>query len=172
MSSRSEIEKEEEAKEKDGNPEVKNKIRQIQRQMATINFHIYGSRSYLKERGHPKNVKDLQNHTLIGYPASVPAPFADQNWLFRTAGVDPSDRADLLMMNSLYAIHRAVEGGVGLAMLPDYLAQDNENIEIVLPELCPAGVDVFFVYPEERRHSQRIAVFRDFLLKIVSKTRF
>lgn len=75
-------------------------------------------------------------------------------------------------MNSLYAIHCAVEGGAGLAMLPDYLAQNNENIEIVLPEQSPSPVDMYFVYPEERRHSQRIAIFRDFLLALVGDTHF
>lgn len=144
----------------------------IQRQLATIKFHIYGSRSYLEKHGRPKDVKDLANHTLLGYPEAAPAPFADPNWLFRLAGADPHHNNRLLMMNSLYAIHRAVEGGGGLGMLPDYLAQDNENIEIVLPQMEPPGVEMYFVYPEERRHSQRIAIFRDFLIKLVSKTTF
>jgi len=144
----------------------------IQRQLATINFHIYGSRDYLQKFGHPKNIKDLHNHKLIGYPDGGPSPFADPNWLFRIAGIHTDDNSNLLMMNSLYAIHRAVEAGAGLAMLPDYLAQDNENIEIILPDVKPAGVDMYFVYPEERRNSQRIAIFRDFLVGLVQKTAF
>ena len=144
----------------------------IQRQIATINFHIYGSRAYLDKKGRPQSIKDLKNHTLIGYPQDVPPPFADPNWLFRVAGADPDDHYHLLMMNSLYGIHRAVESGAGLAMLPDYLAQDNENIEVILPDSKPRGVDMYFVYPEERRHSQRIAIFRDFLKGMVDRTTF
>jgi DNA-binding transcriptional LysR family regulator len=144
----------------------------IQRQIASINFHIYGSRSYLDKQGRPQTTKDLKNHTLIGYPQDVPLPFTDPNWLFRVAGTDPAENNRLLMMNSLYGIHRAVEGGAGLAMLPDYLAQDNENIETVIPDSKPKGVDMYFVYPEERRHSQRIAIFRDFLIALVSRTSF
>ncbi len=144
----------------------------IQRQLATLNFHIYGAPFYLDKHGRPKDVKELKKHTLIGYPESVPPPFTDPNWLFRMAGVDPDEDNRLLMMNSLYAIHRAVEGGAGLAMLPDYLAQNNPNIEMVLPELEPRSVEMYFVYPEERRHSQRLAIFRDFLLRLVDKTDF
>lgn len=144
----------------------------VQRHLTTINFHIYGSRQYLDKRGRPGSVRDLRDHTLIGYPENTPAPFADPNWLFRVAGVDPDEDFSLLMMNSMYAIHRAVEGHAGLGMLPDYLAQDNPNIEVVLPDVKPAGVEVYFVYPEERRHSQRIAIFRDFLLKLVEETDF
>jgi DNA-binding transcriptional LysR family regulator len=145
----------------------------IQRQLATIHFHIYASRAYIEKHGKPKDVKDLRNHTLIGYPEGTPAPFADQNWLFRVAGVDPQDTNNLLMMNSLYAIHRAVEGGAGLATLPDYLiAGSLGDLERILPDVAPGGVDMYFVYPEERRHSQRIAIFRDFLLKHVATTGF
>jgi DNA-binding transcriptional LysR family regulator len=144
----------------------------IQRPLATLNFHIYGSSAYIEKHGSPKNAKDLRNHTLIGYPEDGPLPFTDPNWLFRLAGADPRENNRLLMMNSMYAIHRAVEGGGGLAMLPDYLAQDNPNIRIVLPDVKPQGVDMFFVYPEERRHSQRIAIFRDFLIDLVEKTAF
>lgn len=145
----------------------------IQRQLATINFHIYASRAYIDQHGKPKDVTDLRNHTLIGYPEGTPAPFADQNWLFRIAGVDPQDHNNLLMMNSLYAIHRAVEGGAGLATLPDYLIAGSQgDLEPILPDLTPPAVDMFFVYPEERRHSRRIAIFRDFLLKHVGNTDF
>jgi DNA-binding transcriptional LysR family regulator len=144
----------------------------IQRQIASINFHIYGSRAYLEKHGRPQTAKDLKNHTLIGYPQDVPLPFTDPNWLFRVAGADPTENNRLLMMNSLYGIHRAVEGGAGLAMLPDYLAQDNKNIETVIPDTRPKGVDMYFVYPEERRHSQRIAIFRDFLIALVGRTSF
>lgn len=145
----------------------------IQRQLASIRFHIYAARSYIEKHGMPKDVKDLRNHTLIGYPEGTPAPFADQNWLFRVAGVDPHESQNLLMMNSLYAIHRAVEGGAGLATLPDYLSADSRGELVrVLPDAAPAEVEMYFVYPEERRHSQRIAIFRDFLLKHVGLTDF
>ena len=118
----------------------------IQRQIGKMNFHIYGSRSYLEKHGRPEKAKDLKSHMLIGYPAGVVLPFTDPNWLLRVAEIDGDDNR-ILLMNSMYAIHRAVEGGAGLAMLPDYLAQDNQNIERVLPNLAPPGVDIYFVYP-------------------------
>lgn len=144
----------------------------VQRLLSTINFHIYGSKNYLEQHGQPKTLSDLNDHTLIGYPESEPAPFPDQNWLFRTSGVHMNDNPRILMMNSMYAIQRSVEADCGLSILPDYLAQNNENLKMVLPDVSPPSVDVYFVYPEERRNSQRIAIFRDFLLKIVSQTEF
>ncbi|MCB9988822.1 MAG: LysR family transcriptional regulator [Rhodospirillales bacterium] len=144
----------------------------IQRHLATINFHIYGSKKYLKKHGTPKTVADLKNHTLIGYPDSITAPFSDPNWLLRVSGIDSHKDNNLLMMNSMHAIHCAVETGAGLAALPDYLMANNKNTEIVLPDTQPKGVEMYFVYPEQQRHSQRISVFRDFLLENISHANF
>jgi DNA-binding transcriptional LysR family regulator len=67
---------------------------------------------------------------------------------------------------------RAVEAGVGVAGLPDFLAREGKNLVRILPELEGPGNDAYFVYPEELRNSERISVFRDFLLRKVSETRF
>jgi DNA-binding transcriptional LysR family regulator len=76
------------------------------------------------------------------------------------------------MMNSLYAMYEAARSGAGLAMLPDYLAHADGALEMVLPAMQPPGVEMYFVYPEERRHSQRIAIFRDFLVSRIAETKF
>jgi len=144
----------------------------VQRLLTTIHFHIYASKDYIKKHGKPENARELKNHTLIGYPESAPAPFADPNWLFRVAGVNPEDHQKLIMMNSVSAMRQAVENHAGLAALPDYLVVDNDNIDVITPELERSGVDMYFVYPEERRHSKRIAIFRDFLLEIINVTKF
>lgn len=141
----------------------------IQRQLTTLNFRICASSSYLKKHGTPKDIKDLQSHTLIGFPENVPAPYADPNWLFRIAGVDPEDYNKIIMMNSLYAIQRAVESDAGIASLPDYMIRQNPDLQIILPDAERAGVDMYFVYPEERRHSRRIAILRDFLVENIQK---
>lgn len=144
----------------------------VQRQLATMHFHIYASKDYLRKHGKPKDIKQLKQHRLVGYPETAPAPFADPNWLFRLAGIDPEEKSRLIMMNSLYAIYRACGSGIGLAALPDYMAAGNKDLERVLPDHQPAAVEVYFVYPEERRHSQRIAIFRDFLIQQVEETDF
>ena len=60
----------------------------------------------------------------------------------------------------------------GLGALPDYLAQRDENLKIVLPELKAPSVNMYFVYPEERKNSGRLSIFRDFLVKLVQDTKF
>ena len=62
------------------------------------------------------------------------------------------------------AIRRAVENGVGIAMLPDYLVGPDSQLEVVLPDYEVPSFDCFFVYPEELKASVRVTVFRDFLI--------
>jgi hypothetical protein len=42
----------------------------------------------------------------------------------------------------------------------------------VLPELSGPKVEAYFVYAEELRHSKRIAVFRDFIVRKVAESPF
>ena len=144
----------------------------IQMKLATMSFRIYASKGYLEEHGEPKTMSSLREHTLIGYPDNMPAPFSEPNWIFRLADIHPENHPAALMMNSMGAIHRAVKEGVGLAMLPDYIAYGDDDLQRVLPDKQPHGVDMYFVYPEERRHSSRIKIFREFLQKRVSETVF
>ncbi len=77
-----------------------------------------------------------------------------------------------MRVNNVYAIGQAVGGGLGMASLPDYMVHGNPDMVRVLPELNGPKVETYFVYAEELRHSKRIAVFRDFLVRKVAETQF
>jgi DNA-binding transcriptional LysR family regulator len=142
----------------------------IQRHLTTLSFHMYASKEYLDTYGRPKTWEDLKNHTLIGYPSNVPAPYHDTNWLFKFAKIDTDIDYNVIMINSLYAIFRSVRSGAGIAVLPDYMiGAYRERLEIVMEDHVKDPVDIYLVYPEERRHSRRIAIFRDFLLESMKK---
>jgi DNA-binding transcriptional LysR family regulator len=77
-------------------------------------------------------------------------------------------RRPALKVNSVYGLRRAVEAGIGIASLPDYIVGRQSNlVQIELPGETPE-FDTYFVYPEELKDSKRVAVFRDF---IVSKAK-
>ncbi len=137
----------------------------IQKHLAKVHFHMCASTQYLEEFGRPTSEKDLKDHCLIGFPKDTYAPFEDPNWLFDFADVDVGSHYNLLMMNSMYAIHKAVKTGAGIAVLPDYLIKARHDLEIIMPDVERPSVDMYFVYAEERRNSKRIAAFREFLLK-------
>ena len=64
----------------------------------------------------------------------------------------------------LHAVLLAIQSGLGIGALPDYVVQENPDLVRILTDLKGPKVDVYFVYPEELRNSKRVAVFRDFLL--------
>jgi DNA-binding transcriptional LysR family regulator len=144
----------------------------IQRHLMTIRFHVYGHVNYLKRKGVPKTVQDLDNHDLIAYPTDMRAPISNINWLLDAGDPPQGTRNPIMRVNNVYAIFKAVESGLGMAALPDYMVEGSRDIVRVLPELNGPTVETYFVYAEELRHSKRIAVFRDFLVRKVSETAF
>jgi len=75
-------------------------------------------------------------------------------------------------VNNVYGIYRAVRSGLGIAALPEFMQPESTPLELVLPEVEGPVTQAYFVYPEELRHSKRITVFRDFLLRKVAEHNF
>jgi len=144
----------------------------IQRHLMSIRFHIYAHQSYIKKRGMPKTAAELVDHDVIAYPPDARAPIPNVNWIFEVGEGVARTRRPALQVNSMYAIYRAVESGLGIAALPDFLVENARDLVRVLPELTGPKVDAYFVYAEELRHSKRIAVFRDFLVRKVAESQF
>ena len=136
----------------------------VQRKLFTMHFHLYASPGYLKRFGHPQSTGDLDNHRIVVFGENAPTYLKEMNWLC-TAGREPGHpRSAALAVNNVVAIKRAVEKGVGIAMLPDYIVNAEANLVTVLPEHDVPSFDGFFVYPAELRDSARVTVFRDFLI--------
>jgi DNA-binding transcriptional LysR family regulator len=144
----------------------------IQRHLMTVNFNLYAHRSYLEKREAPRTPQDLDQHNLVVFPAEVRQPVANLNWVLDVGDPAPGVRKPVLQVNSMMGIFRAVESGLGIAALPDYLVSNNPDYVRVLPDIQGPKLEAYFVYAEELRHSKRIAVFRDFLVRKVAETPF
>ena len=145
----------------------------IQRHLKTIRFHLYASPRYVENNGIPKSIDDLTKHRIVIYGESVSLPYTEANWLLSVLpDSGRSSQQKIVRVNNVYGIFRAVQGGIGIAALPDYLASEDPNLLRILPDLDGPAVPAFFVYPEELRKSKRISVLRDFLIQEVAKTSF
>ena len=80
--------------------------------------------------------------------------------------------APALTVNNLYGMLRSTENGVGIAALPSFVGEGKTNLVRILDRLETPSADCYFVYPGELRDSQRIGVFREFLLRKVAETSF
>jgi len=129
-----------------------------------VNFHnhIYGSSDYLKKFGIPRNVNDLDKHSLICFGAGLPSPISNIDWILKI-GKKNSKRKPKFRVNSIYGMSLAVEKGAGLASLPDYMVAEKPNLVRVLPNLEGPSYQTYFVYTEAFKNDRRLEVFRDFL---------
>jgi len=139
----------------------------IQRKLFTVHYHIYAAPSYLQRKGTPQTVADLDKHDILTYGEGAPPTIREVNWLAGLGRAPGDARKSLLTVNNIYGVQLAVQSGLGLAALPDYMARGNPALVQVLPELEGPSFDTHFVYPEELRESKRISVFRDFILRRV-----
>ncbi len=136
----------------------------IQRKLFTVHFHVYASSDYLKRHGTPTLVEDLDRHRILTYGEPAPAYMRDINWL-QTVGRDGANRrATALQVNNVHGLAGAVQAGIGIAILPDYIIERTSNLVPVLPDAELPEFSTYFVYPEELRNSARVNVFRDFLV--------
>ena len=137
----------------------------VQRHLMNIRYHVYAAPRYLKKHGMPKTAADLDNHNLVVYGEDARPPVSNLNWLLSEGR--PKGRAlrkPVLKVNSIYGIFRAVESGIGIGALPNYMSREVGTLIEILPETQGPDLDVYFVYATELRNTARIAAFRDFLV--------
>lgn len=136
----------------------------IRRPMFTVHFHVYASNSYLKKFGVPKNLEDLDDHRILSFGGKAPNPIKRLNWLEGAGRKSNEKRVPIVSINNLYALRQAVKLGLGIAVLPDYLAKEEDDLVVLLRAVDVPKLETYFVYPEELRNSKRLTVFRDFVL--------
>ena len=134
----------------------------------TVRHHAYASADYLKKYGIPQRPEELDKHRIIIYGSDSRPPIRNVNWLLESGARPGFERQPIFAVNNLYAILKALQSGLGIASLPDFMEQETSGLVRVLPDMLGGEFEAFFVYPEELRTSKRISVFRDFLLRKVA----
>lgn len=143
----------------------------IQRHLVSVQVHIYASTEYVQKYGMPQRAEELEEHRIIVYGEDARPPVPGVNWLLEVGVKSGQDRRPILTVNNTYGMLRAIMSGLGLAALPDFVANEHSGLVRVLPEVSGPPNEAYFVYPEELRTSKRISVFRDFLLRKVAEGR-
>jgi len=147
-------------------------LNHIQKKLIDINYHIYGSTKYLEQYGHLKNLSDLNKHKFISYGRGAPSPVFNPDWALKLGVKDGKKRKPIMKVNSVYGLLLAVQSGVGLAALPDYMTVSVPNIVRVLPQIEGPKTEAHFVYPQSLKNVARVVAFRNFLYSKISKWEF
>lgn len=135
----------------------------VQRALTKMHLGLFATQSYLERMDPIKNIRDLADHHLIVF--SDTAPYPDQGGLSALLPADATVSAKLIETNTVTAMAELVRAGCGIALLPTFMMRGAKNVTPLLPTHAFPVIDLYFVYPEVRRHSRRIEIFRDFLLQ-------
>jgi DNA-binding transcriptional LysR family regulator len=132
----------------------------IRKRLMTINMRLYATPSYLEQQGTPRTMDDLAGHRLVSQNTTTPQVAAGARMVQELL---THNIRSTLTVNNYFGVLQAVLNNLGIGVLPDYVIEDFPEIVRVLPDVESATVPVFLAYPEELRHSKRIAAFRDFV---------
>ncbi len=145
----------------------------IQRKLFSVHFHAYASPEYLKRLGTPRALEELDDHRIVILGGStVPTYLQNRNWLTEVARDGKSARTPVLAISNVLGVLRACQRGLGVALLPDYLVEENGGLVQLFGETSTPALDAYFVYPEELKTVARVQVFRDFLVSKAQRWQF
>jgi DNA-binding transcriptional LysR family regulator len=139
----------------------------IQRKLFTVHYHIYAAKTYLKTNPAPQSLEEIPDHNIIVYGETAVPEIRDINWLLEAykKNAKPDSKGHVIRINNITGILQAVEAGLGIGVVPDYVAAQHPALERVLPDVAAPGFDVHLVYADALRQSKRVAAFRDFAVK-------
>jgi DNA-binding transcriptional LysR family regulator len=137
----------------------------IQRRIAMLDRGVFTSPGYIRERGCPKTLEDLNSHEMVGYLSpntNEIAPFAFQ--------LGETIRRILLPSTLTVAGPEtnvaAASLGLGLIQVPRYrVAPELANgvLVEVLSDIPSAPLPVYILYPHRHQLSPRVRVFIDWV---------
>jgi DNA-binding transcriptional LysR family regulator len=142
----------------------------IQRKLFSVHFHAYASPEYIKRFGTPRTLEELDKHRIVLLGGlTVPNYLQNRNWLVEVGRNGKGPRASHLAITNVLGVLRACQRGLGVALLPDYLVEENGGLVQLFGESGAPTLDAYFVYPEELKSVARVQVFRDFLVAMAQR---
>ena len=114
----------------------------------------------------------MNNHRFISYGRGNPSPVYNPDWALKLGMKDNKKRKTVMRVNSVMGLLLAVESGVGLAALPDYLVFQSSNLIKVLPKVEGPITEAHFVYPQSMKNVAKVQAFRNFLYSKITEWKF
>ncbi len=143
----------------------------IAKRVGDLRSVFYASPKYLDRKGEPKDVDDLvANHDCVMFRRGD----GKTAWsLVHSDGTQKTvDASGPVIADDLSFVRKAVISGAGVSVLPEFLCGRAEEAGLlvrVLPEWTLSGAILHIAYPTARFVPQRVVVFRDFLLKDLTR---
>lgn len=132
----------------------------VRKRLMGVRMRLYASPEYLRQHGEPTTLEEVAKHRII---CQNPRSAQVQAGLSLVQHLMTYDIASMLTVNNYFGVLQAVIHNIGIGILPDYVTQEFEGVQRVMPDVESVEVPVYLAYPEELRQSRRIEAFRDFV---------
>ncbi len=129
----------------------------VARRLGEIALALYASPGYVQERGRPAASGRLSGHVVLGYEESL-ADVPESRWM----AVHARDAAPVLRTNSVLVLLQAAQAGLGLALLPCYLAEGTGLVR-ALPLAAGVRRELWLAVHADLQHTAHIRAVIEFL---------
>ncbi len=141
--------------------------RLVARKLEDALLGVYASPAYLKARGVPKSLADLDRHACIQF--IIPSTGRPMPWIFRSSGddVEYSFKSGQRVSDDVLGCVSWAQSGGGLFQTYDFIARDavaRGDLVEVLRNHRGRSRPFSVLYPQNRHLSARVRAFVDFLV--------
>ena len=135
----------------------------VARRVGWVELGLYASPDYLKERGRPTSVGDLDGHRIVGSASGDEVrAFLDEH------GIEASAATMAARGDSLLVRMAAIQAGLGIGPVHRWLADRDDALERVLPDVALPTLPVWLVSHGDLARSRRLRVVFDHLANTLS----
>lgn len=136
---------------------------QVER-IGEFRLHLYGSTGYLAEHGPILDRSELRKHRFVDYVDEL-VEINAVRWL-----ADVEQNANITFRStSLIAQSRAVQAGIGIGLLPSFVAAGLSGIERILPETVYTSRPIWLTVHEDLSHLSRVKALVHFLKNLIAR---
>lgn len=144
----------------------------IVRKLGHCHMLAVAAPEYLQRWGEPNHPEALTEHSCLGYFLSGES----EPWRFQVDGQLKRFYLDYrLQANNGDALAEAAAEGMGLAMVPDFIAESylaSGRLVPILEDFAPEASGIYGVLPSNRYMPHRVGVLLDFLADKLDYTRY
>jgi DNA-binding transcriptional LysR family regulator len=126
------------------------------RKIADVRWGFFAAPDYVKRRGMPKSLSDIGGHDLIGWTETAPRTKAGASLSRHVPHATIGFRA-----NGFVGQYIAARAGLGIALLPVYLAAGDKEVVPILGRLSDLVTEMWIVTHRSLKDTARVRSFMD-----------
>lgn len=139
----------------------------IAKKLGTVTRRLFASPEYIAKHGKPLTIELLTQHQLL-----IMNPVNNDSKLTLVSAKNEEHTVNCkprLLVNDFPVLKQTIIDGVGIGVLPEYLARDevaSGKLVILLPDWSMMNIDIYALYPRNRAKIPKVKAFLEFVTKL------